>query len=237
MTVLGPSLDWDSTSAGEAPRNSQSSRPRSPKGVLTVLLGTLADSSTSCGHSSPVAADILARRMTASAGSADLAPPPIRPDRTESTRQAVNELRKLSGLTWEQLARLFGVSRRSVHFWASGKPLSEAHEQAVLRVLAILRAADRGDARSNRALLLESEGVASAFELLRLGRFVDAAHRLGTGPGLRRLPVTPLSPEAAAARKPPPPDELVDALDDRGHRDIGRGRPARTVRNERAGRT
>lgn len=237
MTVLGPCQDWDSTSVGGPPRNSPPSRSRSPKGVLTLLLGTLAVSSTSCGHASPVAADILARRVTTSAGSADLAPPLIRPDRTESTRQAVNELRKLSGLTWEQLARLFGVSRRSVHFWASGKPLSATHEQTVLRVLTILRAADRGDARSNRAALLGSVGGASAFELLSLGRFADAAERLGTGPGRRRLPVTPLSPEAAAARKPPPPDELVDALDDRGHRDIGRGRPARTVRNERDGRT
>jgi DNA-binding transcriptional regulator YiaG len=46
-----------------------------------------------------------------------------------STQQAVNELRKLSGLTWEQLATLFNVSRRSVHFWASGQSLTSANER------------------------------------------------------------------------------------------------------------
>ena len=46
---------------------------------------------------------------------------------TEATRKAVSELRRISGLTWEQLAWLFGVSRRSVHFWASGKPF-ERHQ-------------------------------------------------------------------------------------------------------------
>jgi hypothetical protein len=47
------------------------------------------------------------------------ATPPVR-----LTQQAVNELRKLSGLTWEQLACLFDVSRRSsqlsMPLWLSG---------------------------------------------------------------------------------------------------------------------
>ena len=37
---------------------------------------------------------------------------------------AIGELRRLSGLTWDQLARLFNLSRRSLHFWASGKPMA-----------------------------------------------------------------------------------------------------------------
>src|SRR6185503_7037508 len=36
---------------------------------------------------------------------------------------AIMEIRRLSGMTWEQLANLFEVSRRTVHFWASGKAL------------------------------------------------------------------------------------------------------------------
>ena len=39
---------------------------------------------------------------------------------------AIGELRRLSGLTWDQLARIFSVSRRSLHFWASGKPMTPA---------------------------------------------------------------------------------------------------------------
>src|SRR2546428_13805112 len=34
---------------------------------------------------------------------------------------AIMELRRLSGMTWEQLASLFEVTRRTVHFLASGK--------------------------------------------------------------------------------------------------------------------
>ena len=51
----------------------------------------------------------------------------------ENTRQAISELRRISGLTWEQLGELFEVSRRSVHFWASGKPLNAANEQRLMR--------------------------------------------------------------------------------------------------------
>ena len=40
-----------------------------------------------------------------------------------TVRQEIAELRSLSGLTWEQTARLLGVTRRSVHFWASGEVL------------------------------------------------------------------------------------------------------------------
>ena len=43
-----------------------------------------------------------------------------------SDRGAIAELRRLSGLTWDQLARLFNVSRRALHFWASGKPMTPA---------------------------------------------------------------------------------------------------------------
>ena len=38
-----------------------------------------------------------------------------------------------------------------------------------------------------------------------------------------------LSAEEQAKRAPPPPDELVEALQNRAHRDVGNGRPARVV--------
>ena len=50
----------------------------------------------------------------------------------EATQKALGELRRLSGLTWEQLAKLFNVSRRSLHFWASGQPLSRFNEEVLL---------------------------------------------------------------------------------------------------------
>ena len=78
-------------------------------------------------------------------------------------------IRRLSGLTWEELAGLFSVSRRTLHYWASGKPIAAANEQRVSRTLATLRRADRGEARLNRAALLAAspEGDGIVLDLLR----------------------------------------------------------------------
>jgi len=48
---------------------------------------------------------------------------------------------------------------------------------------------------------------------------------------MRKL--SPLSPEAQAARRPRPPEELVGALQDRVHIETGRSRPARAVKAKR----
>lgn len=151
----------------------------------------------------------------------------------EGTRAAISELRRISGLTWEQLAQLFAVSRRSVHFWASGKPLNAENETRLLQVLDIVRTADRGDARSTRSALLDVHGGSSAFDLLVEERLDEARARLGVGDGRPRPVLGELSAEAKAARAPLPPEELVEAQHDRVHRDPGRARAARTVRNSR----
>ena len=54
---------------------------------------------------------------------------------------------------------------------------------------------------------------------------------LGRGPGRRRLTLRPLDAKAAAERTPLPPEALIDAMNDRIRRDVGRVRLARTVRN------
>ena len=48
-------------------------------------------------------------------------------DATSATAEAVKRLRARSGLTWDELARAFGVSRRTVHAWATGTRLNQAH--------------------------------------------------------------------------------------------------------------
>ena len=153
----------------------------------------------------------------------------------ETTRQAVSELRRISGLTWEQLGELFDVSRRSVHFWASGKPLNASNEQRLMQMLDVVRAADRGDARSTRAALFEVQDGTTAFALLTAERFEEARGVLGTGTARVKPALAELSAAAKAARKPLPPEVLVDAQHDRVHQDRGRSRAARTVRNKRRG--
>lgn len=155
---------------------------------------------------------------------------------TEVTRKAVSELRRISGLTWEQLAELFGVSRRSVHFWASGRPLNAVNHQRLMRVLDVVRHADRGTARGTREALLAARGGGTAFGMLADQRFWEARTALGRGRSRLVPTLTPLSEAARTARKPLPPDELHDAMSDRVHQETGRGRAARTARGQRRGR-
>jgi hypothetical protein len=154
----------------------------------------------------------------------------------EHAAAAIAELRRVSGFTWDQLARLFNVSRRSLHFWASGKAMTPANEEHLQRVLAVLRRIDRGSAAANRAALLSvrDDGVIP-FDLLAQGHYDAAAAVLGQGPALARAVASSLSDEAKLARAPLPPEELVGALHDRVHRETGTARAAKSVRT-RSGR-
>jgi DNA-binding transcriptional regulator YiaG len=151
---------------------------------------------------------------------------------TEATRKAISELRRISGLTWEQLGNLFEVSRRSVHHWASGKPLNSSNEERLMRVLAVVRFAYRGSARETRAALLDTKEAASPFDMLVAQQFDAARDALGQGVPPPVQTPSRLSREARDARRPLPPDVLVDGDSESVHRDPGPVRAARTVRTK-----
>jgi transcriptional regulator with XRE-family HTH domain len=134
----------------------------------------------------------------------------------ETTGEALLEIRRRSGLTWEELADLFCVSRRSVHHWASGKAVAAEHDQHIRRALAIIRQLDRGEAKQTRDSLLtpRTDGVL-AFDLLKRGAFDDALASGGVVPQQIRTSLTALSLEALHIRRPPRPAELIAALNDR----------------------
>lgn len=156
-------------------------------------------------------------------------PPP--PAVAVSAGPAIAELRRLSGLTWDQLARLFGVNRRSLHLWASGKAMTPSHEERLQRVLAVVRKIDRGSASENRTLLLGArEDGDIPLDLLAARSFDRVVSLLGAGTGRKAVPPSRLSPEAKAARAPRPPEELVGALQDRIHHASGPVRAAKSVR-------
>lgn len=154
-------------------------------------------------------------------------------EEAQSTSSAIMELRRLSGLTWEQLATLFGVARRSLHFWASGKPVNAPNEERLRRVLAVIRKADRGFAANNRAMLLEDREGVVPFDLLERGEYETFIELVGAGPGRRELKRTPLAPEAWEARKPQAPEELVGALQDRVHIEEGKLISSTPIRHRR----
>lgn len=153
-----------------------------------------------------------------------------------SAGAAIGELRRLSGLTWDQLARIFDVSRRSLHFWASGKAMEPSKEEHLQRVLAVLRTIDRGTASANRSALLgECADGSWPIDLLAARDYQRVRTLLGQGAGRRQVSLPKLSAEARAARAPRPPAELVGALQDRVHPTSGRllaAKPITTTRRK-----
>jgi len=206
----------DSTSAG----GSMLRQIREPILVGLILVGF----GTSSANQLP--GEIVLRARTEQQTTAGL-----KATHPENSRSEVIEARRLSGLTWDQLARLFNVSRRSVHFWASGKPMTSGNEEHLHRLLAVLRKIDRGSAGSNRSeLLAVRESGNSPFDLLVQGRYDLALMMVGFGHSQPRLVSPALSPRAKAARTPRAPEELVGALQDRVHRQQSITRAARSVR-------
>lgn len=148
----------------------------------------------------------------------------------ELTRVAINQLKRLSGLTWDQLGRVFGVSRRSLHLWASGKPLSASNEERLHQVLETIKLIDRGTAGQNRSILLSVTGGVAPIDLLASGQYEEAVDAIGRGSALERPQLTSLSADASADRKPPRPDVLVDARHEAIHREGAKTRGVRAVR-------
>lgn len=119
-----------------------------------------------------------------------------------STSSQIRELYALSGLTWEQLARLFGVSRRAVHAWAAGQRVSAVNAERISHVLSAVRQLDAGSPDGRRALLFQpgQEGT-SKYDTLRLAAGHKAAGEarvnLSVKLGLRK------SEESGGSGRPP----------------------------------
>lgn len=104
-------------------------------------------------------------------GKAVMAPPVIRqvPTAAITNAERLGKIHAESGLTWEQIAKLFTVSRRSVHLWLSGGRMSarnEEHLVALERFVSSINAAP--DVRRHRILAVSVEGVS----------FFDAGRRI-----------------------------------------------------------
>jgi DNA-binding transcriptional regulator YiaG len=157
-------------------------------------------------------------------------PQPTLPIKT--TQQTVNELRKISGLTWEQLAQLFNVSRRSIHFWASGQQLSAKNEAKLNQSLDTVQYISRGSASINRSLLMEiASNGKSHLELLKTGEYNQVRDSIGAG-NIPRSPKT-AQPTKEKSSTLPNPGDLVDALQDSIHREVGRARLAKSLRSKK----
>ncbi len=93
---------------------------------------------------------------------------------TKSAPELLDEVKDASGLTWDQIARLMGVSRRSVHLWLSGRPLSAENEERLHTIREIVRSVGGRSQVEVRSKLLDKSGGASVLDLLAAGDDANA---------------------------------------------------------------
>ena len=154
----------------------------------------------------------------------------VLPATAESTSQTILEIRRRSGLTWEELGNLFNVSRRSIHHWANGKSPSASHDQVIRRMLAAIRRLDQSSQKRTRAFLLvvdESTGI-SKFDMLKDGRFEETAASVESTQTSAHYSA-PLSQDVWKARQPQSPIHYLEAEQDRPET-AGKARAIRPIR-------
>lgn len=71
----------------------------------------------------------------------------------------LQKIRKRTALTWEQLGLIFGVSRRAVHHWANGNPVTAYNQMKVRSLLEETEAYENLEPFVARTRLLDRYGI------------------------------------------------------------------------------
>lgn len=89
-------------------------------------------------------------------------------------------VKEKSGLTWDQLGKVFGVSRRAVHLWANGGRMNEPNAQVLRNFAAAVATHQGGSPEKTRAALLVHEGgLASIVDTFRRAQVRGAGMAIG----------------------------------------------------------
>jgi len=151
-----------------------------------------------------------------------------------TTAETLLELRRRSGLTWVMLSKLFGVSRRTVYNWVNGRAPSMQQERRIRITMDVIRHLDEGEQRATCDRLLSAVNGPSPFDLLAEHRYSEVlCLSAGTGQTDSGHHRTALSKEEWARRRPPSPALLLDAMQDRPERPLGKVRIAHPVRRKK----
>lgn len=91
--------------------------------------------------------------------------------------EVVKWLKETSGLTWDQIGRVLGVSRRAVHLWVNGGRINSTNAEAVREFAALIELAKGKAGHETRATLLaiSSDGMSplDKFRQWQHGKSVD----------------------------------------------------------------
>ena len=226
-----PAMAWGSepaTSTGVRCYGFETTTAVEPRAEFWLIIGfyTLMEPSTTVGPDRTVA------EHGTSSGPANETGVAVR----QSTAEAILEIRRRSGLTWESLSDLFNVSRRTVHHWANGRAPSTRHEVDIRRTLDAVRHLDEGSQRATRDRLLDTFHGTSPFDMLASRRFAEVLLQSpGAGSiasGGRRAA---LSEDEWARRRPTPPVPLLESIQDRPDVSAAAARIVRPVRTNESG--
>lgn len=72
--------------------------------------------------------------------------------------QLLQRLRRVSGLSWGEIAAAIGVSRRAVHHWLAGDRISATHLKRLIALVTFIEPHAAGDPDRTRALLTQAGG-------------------------------------------------------------------------------
>lgn len=104
------------------------------------------------------------------------------PAGVHASAQQVRWLHEQSGLTWDQLGRAFGVSRRAVHMWANGGRMNATNAELLAQLVTIVGALPDTEPQARRTALLASDSEGR--NLLDAFRQRQVAHEQAiNGPG------------------------------------------------------
>lgn len=92
------------------------------------------------------------------------------PSAARSTAQSLTEAHEASGLTWQQIARYFGVSRRAVHLWASGGRMAASNAELLAHLVRAVDEVKHLAPDDRRQVLLRSDNGLNIVDTERAAR-------------------------------------------------------------------
>ena len=91
------------------------------------------------------------------------------PHPTPAASLRIRRLKEESGLTWDQLRRLFGVSRRALHMWANGAQMNSRNQERLTYLEQFVSSLGATPSKRNNTLMSSRErGGRSVFQQLVL---------------------------------------------------------------------
>lgn len=128
--------------------------------TTSCVVGAPAANALALGDHTTRPLDLAAELPVSTAGARQVEPASSNPAGAveeapkSNTAELIQDLHDRSGLTWEQLSKILGVSRRSVHLWASGGRMNARHIELATELVSLVRNAPVEDPERVRTWLL-----------------------------------------------------------------------------------